>query len=223
MPAAQSNSQAVCCGQRIVETPDRPLAMIGAMTQQPPRSEQQTFDISAQLSRVLGELGVEPADLIKSLGVEPSTIYNVLRKPDRPTHRRAGVGLIRRIAKALAVPWVLFIEDGGEAELAGSIDPLGVFIGESTKESGVGSYRIEGLEDIGIGAGDIARFVPASQADVRKGRWLSIRTAGVVQLFEVVGDNPIMLRKPRSKVEMTFVADEHEVIGRLVSHERFFE
>ena len=187
----------------------------------------QTFDISAPLAELVERTGIPLTRVIKDTGLTASTVYNYARGPEQKG-RKAGMDAIRRIAAVFGVPWAVFTDRPETVELTGRIDNRGVFA-ESNKQThsgaGVGKYVVDGLEEAGVGPGDVVTFVPATTADVRPGRWLSVRIDGDLQLCRAV-EGPgelVMLQRPGRKALLQYVPQEHEVVGRLGMSTRFFD
>jgi transcriptional regulator with XRE-family HTH domain len=183
--------------------------------------------IGKQLRAMLERHGItvpQLAELTKTpdypKGLTRSTLYNALA--DR---RPVGFPVLNKISRALKEP-ISALLPGGRPETSkphGGIDQRGVFFSELILEVGVGEYRVEALDEIDAREGDVALFVAATEADLLPGEWVSIRTMDHVQLFQVVDlAGQIGLKQPKRKSIATYSADEHAVVGRLVSLTRSY-
>lgn len=133
--------------------------------------------------------------------------------------RAAGLRLQGEISQALGEPLVVERARGETVQPSwlprGTIDRNGVFSADQHNSGvGVGSYTVEAIDELDVQPGEVAVFSPASAADMQPGAWVSVRVDGRVQLYEVAGgDGALMLRQPRRKALMTYVPEEHVVIG----------
>jgi hypothetical protein len=133
--------------------------------------------------------------------------------------RKAGLKLQREVSKAVGEPIAMTMPPEADSakvnEARGAIDRNGVFSAPSDITGvGVGSYSVDGLEELGVAPGELAYFLPATPSSVRAGQWYSFRVDGDVRLYLVEADRgALVLRQPRRKALLTYVPDEHVVIG----------